>query len=103
MLVRTGLVVEIPPGWYGLLVPRSGLASKRGLTLANSPGIIDADYRGEVMVALINMGDHGFQVDKHMRIAQLIICPYLHVAVDEVQEISDTDRGNGGFGSTGYA
>lgn len=99
--VPTGLVVEIPVGWEGQVRPRSGLASKWGVTLTNSPGTIDSDYRGEVQVLLINLGDAPFTVSRGDRIAQLLLAPVPAVEVVELSRVAETDRGGGGFGSTG--
>lgn len=98
--VRTGISVEIPQGYEGQVRPRSGLALK-GITVANAPGTIDSDYRGEVKVILINLSRETFKVEKGMRIAQLIISKYEKVQIKEVDKLSETKRGEGGFGSTG--
>ena len=100
-LIHTGLAVEIPVGYAGLIYARSGLASKRGLAPANKVGVVDADYRGEVMVALHNHSANPQTVAPLERIAQLVITPFLQVEFDVVEELSDTVRGAGGFGSTG--
>ena len=100
-LVKTGISVEIPEGYCGLIFARSGLASKRGLAPANKVGVIDADYRGEVMVALHNHSSIIAKVEPCERIAQLAIVPFLKAQFEEVDELSDTVRGAGGFGSTG--
>ena len=100
-LVRTGISVEIPEGYCGLIFARSGLASKRGLAPANKVGVIDADYRGEVMVAIHNHSDIVQTVSCGERIAQLVIVPFLKAEFEESDELSDTVRGAGGFGSTG--
>jgi dUTP pyrophosphatase len=100
-MVPTGLSIELPPGYEAQLRPRSGLALKHGVTLLNSPGTIDADYRGEVMVLLVNHGAEPFTVRRGDRIAQLIIASVEHVAIVEVSELGNTTRGAGGFGSTG--
>ncbi|HEX4952251.1 MAG TPA: dUTP diphosphatase [Thermoanaerobaculia bacterium] len=100
-LVPTGFVWEIPPGWEGQVRPRSGLAVRHGLTVANAPGTIDSDYRGEVAVALINLGQEPVTVNPADRIAQLILAPVPAVVLEEVVELSETERGGGGFGSTG--
>jgi dUTP pyrophosphatase len=100
-LVPTGLCIELPPGYEAQLRPRSGLALKHGVTLLNSPGTIDADYRGEVMVLLVNHGAEPFIVRRGDRIAQLIVASVEHVAIVEVSELGSTIRGAGGFGSTG--
>ncbi|MGI9352795.1 MAG: dUTP diphosphatase [Rhizobiaceae bacterium] len=100
-LVPTGLVMEIPKGHEGQIRPRSGLAYKHGITCLNTPGTIDADYRGEVMVLLINLGDDNFNVERGMRIAQMVIAPVNQVETIEVSLADETERGSGGFGSTG--
>lgn len=100
-LVPTGLVLEIPHGFEGQVRPRSGLAFKNGVTCLNTPGTIDSDYRGEVMVLLINLGEKDFTVERGMRIAQLVIAPVMQVDVVEIGLASETERGSGGFGSTG--
>jgi len=100
-LVPTGLAMEIPLGYAGLIYARSGLASKRGLAPANKVGVVDADYRGEVMVALHNHSPQAQEVAPGERIAQLVIAPFLAVNYEEAEELDDTVRGAGGFGSTG--
>ncbi len=100
-LLHTGLAIEIPEGYCGLIFARSGLASKRGLAPANKVGVIDADYRGEVMVALHNHTDRTQSVEGGERIAQLAIVPFLKVEFEEAEELGETIRGTGGFGSTG--
>ena len=100
-LVPTGLVFELPPGHEGQVRPRSGLSIKNGITVINAPGTIDEDYRGEVKVPIINLGADEFEITHGMRVAQLVIAPVTQVSVVEVSEVSDTDRGGGGFGSTG--
>ena len=99
--VKTGLAMEIPVGYAGLIYARSGLACKRGLAPANKVGVIDCDYRGEVMVALHNHTDAPQTVAKGERIAQLVITPYVVADFEETNELSETVRGEGGFGSTG--
>lgn len=101
VLVHTGLSVEIPEGYAGLIYARSGLASKRGLAPANKVGVIDADYRGEIMVALHNHSEKEATVEAHERVAQLVITPFLRVEYELSEELSETERGSGGFGSTG--
>ena len=101
VLIHTGLSVEIPEGYAGLIYARSGLATKRGLAPANKVGVIDSDYRGEVMVALHNHSDKSATVDAQERVAQLVITPFLKVDYQISEELSDTVRGEGGFGSTG--
>ena len=100
-LVKTGLALEIPVGFVGLIYARSGLASKRGLAPANKVGVIDCDYRGEVMVALHNHTDVPQTIAQGERIAQLVIAPYVVAEFEEADELSETVRGEGGFGSTG--
>ena len=100
-LVHTGIAVEIPEGYCGLIFARSGLAAKRGLAPANKVGVIDADYRGEIMVALHNHTDKEAAIDAKERIAQLAIVPFLKAEYEAVDELSTTVRGGGGFGSTG--
>ena len=100
-LIHTGIALEIPEGYCGLIFARSGLASKRGLAPANKVGVIDADYRGEVMVALHNHTDKEATIAPSERIAQLAIVPFLKADFEEVDELSETVRGEGGFGSTG--
>lgn len=100
-LIKTGLAIELPVGFAGLIYARSGLASKRGLAPANKVGVIDCDYRGEVMVALHNHSEISQTVTKGERIAQLVITPYVVADFEESDELSETVRGEGGFGSTG--
>lgn len=99
--VPTGLAVAIEPGYEGQVRPRSGLASNHGVTLPNTPGTIDSDYRGEVLVPLINLGREPFVVEHGSRIAQLVIAPVSRATIVEVDALDDTARGTGGFGSTG--
>lgn len=101
--VGTGICMEIPNGYFGAVFARSGLAAKRGLRPANCVGVIDSDYRGEIIVALHNDTDKDEVIKCGDRIAQLIILPYLPVTLTEVDELSDTARGDGGFGSTGVS
>ena len=100
-LVSTGLSISIPAGYEVQIRPRSGLAAKKSITVLNSPGTIDADYRGEIKVILINLGKEKFVVKNGERIAQMVVCPVIQASLDEVKELSDTARGSGGFGSTG--
>ena len=100
-LVPTGFIFEIPPGYEVQVRPRSGLALKNGITCLNTPGTIDSDYRGEVQVLLINHGDERFVIERGMRIAQLVVAPVVQAGVEERELASMTDRGAGGFGSTG--
>lgn len=100
-VVPTGFAVEIPPGYEGQVRPRSGLAARHGVTLLNAPGTIDADYRGEVKVILINHGREPYTIENGSRIAQLVLAPMTRAEVAEALALSATDRGAGGFGSTG--
>lgn len=100
-LVPTGLSFEIPEGFEIQARPRSGWALKQGMTLMNTPGTIDADYRGEVKIILVNLGQEPVQIADQERIAQLVVCPVIQVRFDEVEELGGTVRGAGGFGSTG--
>lgn len=102
-LIPTGLAIALPSGYEAQIRPRSGLALKNGISLVNSPGTIDADYRGEVGVIVINHGDQDFTVSRGMRIAQMVVAPVIQAAWDEVDELPETTRGAGGFGSTGTA
>ncbi|MBP3254506.1 MAG: dUTP diphosphatase [Bacteroidales bacterium] len=101
MLVPTGLFMELQPGYEAQIRPRSGLALKNGITVLNSPGTIDADYRGEIKVLLINLSDTPFTINSGERIAQMVIAQHASVTVSEVEELTDTERGEGGFGHTG--
>lgn len=101
MKIGTGIAVEIPEGYFGAIFARSGLATKRGLRPANCVGVVDADYRGELIVALHNDTDFAQEVAEGERIAQLAIIPHLSVRFVEVDDLSSTERGEGGFGSTG--
>ena len=101
LLVPCGFSVAVPEGFEAQIRPRSGLASKSGITVVNSPGTIDSDYRGEVRIALINFGKTVFSVERGMRIAQLLIVPVPRVHWEEIAELPDTSRGEGGFGHTG--
>ena len=101
LMVPTGLEVALPPGHEGQVRPRSGLAHRHGVTVLNSPGTVDADYRGEVHVLLVNHGHRPFTLQRGERIAQMVVAPVTRVAVDEVAELDATGRGAGGFGSTG--
>jgi dUTP pyrophosphatase len=100
-IVPTGLFIELPEGYEAQVRPRSGLAAKFGITVANAPGTIDADYRGEVKVILVNLSKEKFVVNPGERIAQLVIARYEKIAWDEVEVLDETERGEGGFGSTG--
>lgn len=101
--VPTGLAIALPPGFEGQVRPRSGLALEHGVTVLNAPGTIDADYRGEVKVILINLGRKVFSIERGMRIAQLVVAPVTRARVTEQRALGDTGRGAGGFGSTGVA
>lgn len=103
LLVPTGLVLELPEGTEGQVRPRSGLALRHGVTLLNTPGTVDADYRGEVKVILINHGQEVFTIAHGDRIAQLVVAAVLQADIIEVEELSETTRGAGGFGSTGVS
>jgi dUTP pyrophosphatase len=102
-LIPTGIAIALPPGTEGQVRPRSGLAVRHGITVLNSPGTIDADYRGEVQVILVNLGRNSFTVERGARIAQLVITPTMHATICEVANLDETTRGVGGFGSTGIA
>jgi dUTP pyrophosphatase len=101
VLVPTGIVLQLPSGFEGQVRPRSGLAFRHGITVLNAPGTIDADYRGEVQVLLVNLGHEPFIVTRGMRIAQLVIAPVTRVSLAEAGRLDDTGRAEGGFGSTG--
>ena len=100
-LVPTGFSMAIPRGYEVQIRPRSGLAAKKNITVLNTPGTIDADYRGEIKVILINLGKEKFIIENKERIAQMVVCPVVQANLEEVKELSDTVRGSGGFGSTG--
>ena len=100
-LIKTGIIIELPPDTEAQVRPRSGLALKNSITVLNSPGTIDEGYRGEIGVILINHGREEFKVEAQMRIAQMVIKPIIRVRIEEVEEVMDSDRGTGGFGSTG--
>ncbi len=99
--VPTGFAFEIPAGWEGQVRPRSGLARRYGVTLVNSPGTVDSDYRGEVMALLINLGQEPCPIERGDRIAQIVFAPVAEAELRELEELSSTERGAGGFGSTG--
>lgn len=101
IMIDTGIAIEIPEGYFGAIFARSGLASKKGLAPANKVGVIDCDYRGNICVALHNHSEDAQSIDRNDRIAQLVIMPYANVDFIEVDELSKTVRGEGGFGSTG--
>ena len=100
-LIETGFSMALPEGFEAQIRPRSGLAYKHGVTVLNAPGTIDADYRGEVKVLLINLGQEPFTIERGMRIAQMVIAPFSHTRWNKVENLEDTVRGAGGFGSTG--
>ncbi len=100
-LVPTGLAIALPAGYEAQVRPRSGLAARHGLTVLNAPGTIDADYRGEIQVLLVNLGAESVSVTRGMRIAQLVIAPVIRAQLRETASLDDTTRGIGGFGSTG--
>jgi dUTP pyrophosphatase len=100
-LVPTGLTIALPKGHEAQIRPRSGLAMKHGITVLNSPGTIDADYRGEVSVLLINLGDAPYRIERGARIAQMVVAPVSHATLVEVELVEATERGAGGYGSTG--
>lgn len=102
-MIPTGTCISLPPGYEGQVRPRSGLAIRHGITVLNAPGTIDADYRGEVHVVLVNLGHDSFTVERGMRIAQLIIAVTVHIKICEVAQLDETTRGVAGFGSTGTA
>ena len=101
VMIPTGLKMEIPAGYEGQVRTRSGLAATRGLVVLNSPGTIDADYRGEVKVILMNLGSEPLTINRGERVAQLVIAPVARVVISEVEDVDETIRGSGGFGSTG--
>ena len=101
LLIPTGIAIALPKGFEAQIRPRSGLAIKNGITLVNSPGTIDADYRGEIAVIVINHGEDFFTVEPEMRIAQMVIAAYQRMDWHEVDYLDETERGTGGFGSTG--
>ena len=100
-IVKTGLFIELPVGYEAQVRPRSGLAAKKGITVLNSPGTVDADYRGEIGVILVNLSNKAFVIENGERIAQLIIAKHERAVWMEAEELSETSRGEGGFGSTG--
>ena len=100
-IIPTGLALSIPKGFEVQIRPRSGLAAKQKISVLNTPGTIDADYRGEIKVILINLSENKFIVENGLRIAQMVVCPIIQAEFQEVEELSKTARGSGGFGSTG--
>ena len=101
VIIPTGLALSIPKNYEIQIRPRSGLASKNQVSVLNTPGTIDADYRGELKVILINLSDKIFKIEKGLRIAQMVLCPVIKAVLKEVDELEETKRGSGGFGSTG--
>jgi dUTP pyrophosphatase len=100
-LIPTGIAIALPDGFEAQVRPRSGLALKHGISIVNAPGTVDADYRGEIGVVLINLGQENFTIERGMRIAQMVIAPYTRARFSEVLELPASERGEGGFGSTG--
>ena len=100
-IIPTGLALSIPKGFEVQIRPRSGLAAKQKISVLNTPGTIDADYRGEIKVILINLGQETFKIEKGFRIAQMVVCPIVQAQLKEVDDLNQTERGKGGFGSTG--
>ena len=100
-IIPTGLALSVPKGFEVQIRPRSGLAAKKKISVLNTPGTIDSDYRGEIKVILINQGQETFKVEKGLRIAQMVVCPVVEAQIKEVEDLSETERGKGGFGSTG--
>ena len=100
-IIPTGLALSIPKGFEVQIRPRSGLAAKQKISVLNTPGTIDADYRGEIKIILINLGQETFKVEKGLRIAQMVVCPVMQAQLKEVEDLNETKRGKGGFGSTG--
>lgn len=102
-LIPTGYAIALPEGYEAQVRPRSGLAARHGISIVNAPGTVDADYRGEIMVCLVNLGDAPFTVSRGERIAQMVVAPVSRVRLRETERLDDTARGDGGFGSTGTA
>jgi dUTP pyrophosphatase len=100
-LIPTGLYIELPEGYEAQIRPRSGLALKNGISIVNAPGTIDADYRGEIKVLLVNLSDQEFTVENGLRIAQMVVAKHERIEWEHSQELSETERGTGGYGSTG--
>ena len=100
-IIPTGLSIALPVGYEAQVRPRSGLAAKNGITVANAPGTIDADYRGEVGVILVNLSDQTFTIERNMRIAQMVVAPVTTISWAKTEKLPETERGSGGFGSTG--
>jgi dUTP pyrophosphatase len=102
LAIPTGFAMAVPTGYEAQIRPRSGLALKHGVTVANAPGTIDSDYRGEVAILLVNLGDQDFTIARGMRIAQMVVAPVTQVTPIATDSLADTERGDAGFGSTGY-
>ncbi len=102
-LIPTGVALALPEGYEAQVRPRSGLALEHGVTVLNAPGTIDSDYRGEIMALLVNLGARPFEITRGMRIAQLVVAPFVRVSLTEAEALSETARGDNGFGSTGVA
>lgn len=102
LAIPTGFAMAVPAGYEAQIRPRSGLALKHGVTVANAPGTIDSDYRGEVAILLVNLGDQDFTITRGMRIAQMVVAPVTQVTPVATESLADTERGDAGFGSTGY-
>jgi dUTP pyrophosphatase len=102
LAIPTGFAMAVPAGYEAQIRPRSGLALKHGVTVANAPGTIDSDYRGEVAILLVNLGDQDFTITRGMRIAQMVVAPVTQVIPIATDSLADTERGDAGFGSTGY-
>jgi len=102
LAIPTGFAMAVPAGYEAQIRPRSGLALKHGVTVANAPGTIDSDYRGEVAILLVNLGDQDFTITRGMRIAQMVVAPVTQVTPIATDNLADTERGDAGFGSTGY-
>ena len=100
-IVPTGIAISVPNGFEVQIRPRSGLAAKHNITVLNTPGTIDSDYRGELKIILINLGKESFKIEKGFRIAQMVVCPIIKAKIEEVEKLNKTKRGKGGFGSTG--
>jgi len=101
VVIPTGLALSIPKGYEVQIRPRSGLAAKKNISVLNTPGTIDADYRGEIKVILVNLGKDSFEVENGLRIAQMVVCPVVQAQLEEINDLGETERGDGGFGSTG--
>ena len=101
LIIPTGLAVSIPKNFEIQIRPRSGLAAKKQISILNTPGTIDADYRGELKIILVNFGQKSFKIEKGLRIAQMVVCPVIKATLKEVETLENTKRGGGGFGSTG--